>query len=147
MSGLIASGPSKRHGAGGMVTRMSRAAIAMAASVSHRSCAWMNCSTRSCSSALGSRADHSARRGDRCDCIVARARCRALLAAATLVPSAEAVSLAGQPRTSRAISAARCLGGRTCRAARNASEIVSRWMATASGCSSLGAAASSSRSG
>jgi len=66
MSGLIASGPSKCHGDGGMVTRMSRAAIAMAASVSHRSCAWMNCSTRSRSSALGSRADHSvlvARRG------------------------------------------------------------------------------------
>jgi len=79
--------------------------------------------------------------------MVARARCRALLAAATLVPSAEAVSLAGQPSTSRAISAARCLGGRTCRAARNASEIVSRWMATASGWSSLGAAWSSSRSG
>ena len=147
MSGLIVSGPSNRHGAGGMVTRMSRAAIATAASASHRSCAWMNCLTRSRSSALGSRADHSARRAGRCDCIVARARCRALLAAATLVPSAEAVSAAGQPRTSRAISAARCLGGRTCRAARNASEIVSRRMATASGCSSLGAAASSSRSG
>ena len=147
MSGLIASGPSKCHGDGGMVTRMSRAAIAMAASVSHRSCAWMNCSTRLRSSALGSRADHSVRRAGRCDCIVARARCKALLAAATLVPSAEAVSAADQPRTSRAISAARCLGGRTCRAARNASEIVSRWMATASGCSSLGAAASSSRSG
>jgi hypothetical protein len=29
--------------------------------------------------------------------MVARARCRALLAAATLVPRAEAVSLAGQP--------------------------------------------------
>ena len=147
MSGRIASGPSKSHGAGGMVTRMSRAAIAMAASVSHRSCASMNCSTSSRSSALGSRADHSARRAGRCDCIVARARCRALLAAATLVPRAEAVSVAGQPSTSLAISAARCLGGRTCRAARNASEIVSRRMATASGCSSLGAAASSNWSG
>ena len=130
-----------------MVTRMSWAAIAMAASASNRSCASMNCSTSSRSSGLGSRADHSARRAGRCDCIVARARCRALLAAATLVPSAEAVSVAGQPRTSRAISAARCRGGSTCRAARNASEIVSRLMATASGCSSLGAAWSSSRSG
>jgi hypothetical protein len=63
------------------------------------------------------------------------------------VGGAEAVSLAGQPRTSRAISAARCRGGRTCRAARKASEIVSRSMATASGCSSAGAAWSSSTSG
>jgi hypothetical protein len=147
MSGLIASGPSKQYGSGGMVTRMSFAAIAMTASASNRSCAAMNCSTSSRSSALGSPADHSARRAGRCDCIGARARCWALLAAATLVPSAEAVWLAGQPRTSRAISAARCLGGSACRAARNASEIVSRWMTTASGCSSLGAAASSSRSG
>ena len=79
--------------------------------------------------------------------MVVRARWSALLAAATLVPSASAVSLAGQPSTSRAISAARCLGGRACRAARNASEIVSRSMATASGCSSVGAAWSRSRSG
>jgi hypothetical protein len=126
---------------------MSRAAMAMAASASSRSCAAMNCSTSLRSSALGSRADHSARVSGRCDCMVARARCRALLAAATLVPSAEAVSLAGQPRTSRAISAARCRGGRTWSAARNASEMVSREMVTASGCSSLGAAASSRRSG
>ena len=43
----------------------------------------MNCSVSSRSSALGSRADQSARRDGRCDCIVARARCRALLAAAS----------------------------------------------------------------
>ena len=147
MSGLIASGPSKRHGEGGMVIRTSWAAIATAASVSRRSWASMNCSSSSRSAAVGSRTDHSARRAGRCDCIVARARCSALLAAAMLVPSAEAVSLAGQPSTSRAISAARCLGGRTCNAARNASEIVSRSMTRASGCSSLGAAWSSSRSG
>ena len=146
-SGRIASVPWKQYGSGGIVTLMSRAAMAMTASASSRSCAAMNCSTSSRSSALGSRADHSARVPGRCDCIVVRARCRALLAAATLVPSAEAVSLAGQPSTSRAISAARCRGGRTWRAARNASEIVSREMATASGCSSLGAAWSSSRSG
>ena len=48
--------------------------------------------------------------------------------------------MAGQPSTSRAISAARCRGGRTCSAARNASDIASREMATASGCSSPGAA-------
>ena len=130
-----------------MVTRMSRAAMARAASASIRSCASMNCPRSSRSAALGSPADHSARWPGRCDCIAARARCRALLAAATLVPSAEAVSLAGQPSTSRAISAARCRGGRTCRAARNASEMVSREMATASGSSSPGAAASSSGSG
>ena len=63
MSGLIASAPSKQYGSGGIVTRMSRAAMAMAASASSRSCAAMNCSTSSRSSALGSRADHSARRG------------------------------------------------------------------------------------
>ena len=121
--------------------------MASAASASNRSCAAMNCSTSSRSSALGSRADHSARVSGRCDCIVVRARCRALLAAATLVPRADAVSLAGQPSTSRAISAARCRGGRTWRAARNASEMVSREIATASGCSSPGAARSSSTSG
>jgi hypothetical protein len=35
MSGLIASGPSKQYGSGGMVTRMSFAAIAMTASASN----------------------------------------------------------------------------------------------------------------
>ena len=88
-----------------------------------------------------------ARREGRCSCIVARARCRALFAAATLVSSSAAVSLAGQPSTSRAISAARWRGGSTCSAARNASSIVSRSTTTASGSSSLGATSSSSRSG
>ena len=66
---------------------------------------------------------------------------------ATLVSSAVAVSLAGQPSTSRAMSAARCRGGRTWSAARNASSIVSRSTTTASGSSSVGAISSSSRSG
>jgi hypothetical protein len=72
-----------------------------------------------------------------------RARCSALLAAETLVPSSVAVSLAGIPRTSRSSSTARCRAGKTWSAARNASSIVSRATATASGCSS-GAAISSS---
>ena len=126
---------------------MSCAAIATAAAASHRSCASMKRSSRSRSSALGSPADHSARRAGRCSCIVARARCSALFAAATLVSSSVAVSLAGQPSTSRTISAARCRGGSTCSAARNASSIVSRSTTTASGSSSLGATSSSSRSG
>ena len=74
-----------------------------------------------------------------CACSVARARCSALFTDATVVSSAVAVSVAGQPSTSRAISVARCRGGRTCSAARNASSIVSRLTMTASGSSSLGA--------
>ena len=67
--------------------RMSSDAIATAAAASHRSCASMKRSSSSRSSALGSPADHSARRAGRCSCIVARARWSALLAAATLVSS------------------------------------------------------------
>ena len=47
----------------------------------------MNRSSNARSSALGSRAAQSARRAGRCSCIVARARCSALLVAATLVSS------------------------------------------------------------
>jgi hypothetical protein len=65
--------------------------------------------------------------------MAARARWSALLAAATLVPSSSALSPAGQPRTSRATNAARCRGGSTCSAARNAGSIVSRSTTTASG--------------
>ena len=97
----------------------------------------MNRASSSRSSSLGAPADHSERFAGRCSLIVARARCSALLAAATLVSSSVAVSLAGQPSTSRAISAARCRGGSTCIAARNASSMVSRSTTTASG-SSLG---------
>jgi hypothetical protein len=43
--------------------------------------------------------------------MAARARWSALFAAATLLSRSDAVSTAGQPRTSRAIRAARCLGG------------------------------------
>ena len=78
-----------------------------------------------------------------CSLIVARARWSALFVAATLVSRSVAVSLAGQPSTSRAISAARWRGGRTCIAARNASSMVSRSTTTASGSSSLGATSSS----
>jgi hypothetical protein len=101
------------------------------------------------SSALGSPADHSARRAGRCCCIVARARCTALFAAATVVASNDAVSAADQPRTSRAISAARCRAGRTCSAARKTSSIVSRSTTWASGCScsAVGTISSSNRSG
>jgi hypothetical protein len=85
--------------------------------------------------------------GRQVSCIVARARWSALFAAATVVSRRDAVSLAVQPSTSRAINAARCRGGRTCMAATNASSIVSRSTTTASGCSSVGATSSSKRSG
>ena len=107
----------------------------------------MNRASRSRSSSLGEPADHSERFAGRCSLIVARARCSALLVAATLVSRSVAVSLAGQPRTSRAISAARWRGGSTCIAARNASSMVSRSTTTASGSSSVGATSSSSWSG
>ena len=110
----MTSMPSNRYGYGGIVMRRSWAAMAMAAGASQRSCASMNRASRSRSSSLGEPADHSERFAGRCSLIVARARCRALLAAATLVSSSVAVSLAGQPSTSRAISAARCRGGSTC---------------------------------
>ena len=123
--------PSKRCGYGGIVMRMSSDAIASAAAASQRSCASMNRASSARSSALGSRTVHSDRRAGRCSCRVARARCSALFAAATVVSSRSAVSLAGQPSTSRQISAARCFGGSTCSAARNASSIVSRSTARA----------------
>jgi hypothetical protein len=82
-----------------------------------------------------------------CSCIVARARWSALFVAATLVPSISAVSLAGQPSTSRAISAARWRGGRSWSVARKASSIVSRSTTIASGSSALGAISSRRRSG
>ena len=75
---------------------------------------------------------------------MARDRCSALLTAATLTASSEAVSFADQPSTWVRISTARCLGGRCWIAARKPSSIVSRATTTASGPSSAGA---SSRSG
>ena len=51
---------------------------------------------------------------------VARARCSALLTAATDVSRLSATSAADQPSTSVRSSAARCLGGRCCSAATNA---------------------------
>ena len=107
----------------------------------------MNCSSSARSSAVVSLALQSARRAGRRSCIVARARCKALLVAAMLVSSRDAVSLAGHPRTSRAIRAARCRGGRAWRAARKASSIVSLSTKTASGSSLLGATSSNKRSG
>ena len=105
---------------------MSSAAIATAAAASQRSCASMKRSSSSRSSAVGAPADQRERRSGRCSPIVARARCRALFAAGTLVSSRPAVSSALQPSTSRAISAARCRAGSSWRAARNTSSIVSR---------------------
>jgi hypothetical protein len=78
----------------------------------------------------------SSRRSGSCSRIVTRARCRALVTDATLSPSASAVVAAGQPRTSRRISAARWRGGRCWTATMNASSIVSR--ATADSCGSSG---------
>ena len=127
--------------------RRSCAEIEMARAASPRSCASMKLATRARSASLGSPADQSVRRAGRCPCMLARARWRALLTAGTLVSSTDAISLAGQPSTSRAMSAARCRGGRTCSAARKASSIVSRSTTSASGSSSDGAISSSSRSG
>ena len=100
-----------------------------------RSWASMNLASRARSDADGSCARQSLRWDGRCCFIVSRARCRAELAAATDVPSIDAVSAAGSPSTSRASSAARCRGGSTWSAARNASSIVSRATATSSGAS------------
>ena len=144
------STPSYRNGIGGMVMRMSRAAMATAAAASQRSCASMYCCRTWRSSALSAPAGgafHSERSAGRCSCIVARARCSALLAAATLVSRRPAVSVAGQPRTSLAISAARCRGGSAWSAAMNVSSIVSRRTTAASGSSSHGASSSRSGSG
>ena len=89
---------------GGIVIRMSSDAIATAAAASHRSCASMNrAEQRPLLGARLCRRTTSSARAGRCSCIVARARCSALLAAATLVSSRDAVSLAGQPSTSRTI--------------------------------------------
>ena len=95
--GLIASTPSKHIGIGGIVTRMSSVTAARAALASYRSCASMKRSSSARSSADGSAADHSERCDGRCFCIIARARCSALLAAGTLVSSSAAVSAAGMP--------------------------------------------------
>ncbi len=139
--------PSNRYGNGGIVIRRSWAAIATAAAASPRSWASMKPASRARSSSVGSPADQSDRRAGRCACIVARARWSALFVAATVVSRRDAVSLAGQPSTSRAIRVARCRGGKSCIAARNASSIVSRSTISASGCSALGATSSRSRSG
>ena len=64
---------------------------------------------------------------------VARARWSALLTDATLVSSSSATSAAFQRSTSHRISTARWRGGRCCRAATNASRIVSRATATSAG--------------
>ena len=52
---------------------------------------------------------------------MARARCRALLTAGTVVPSWVATSAALNSSTSRSTSTARCRGGSTCIAATSAS--------------------------
>src|SRR5947208_758233 len=66
-------------------------------------------------------------------CSVTRARCSALFTDATLVSSSSATSLAFQRRTSQRIRTARWRGGRCCRAATNASRMVSRDAATSAG--------------
>jgi hypothetical protein len=78
---------------------------------------------------------------------VTRARCSALLTAATGMSSASPTSAAGQSSISRSISTARWRGGSSWMTAMNASSIVSRPTSAASGSSSGGATSSSSRSG
>ena len=68
----------------------------------------------------------SRRPAGRCSRSVARARCSALLTAATPISSSSATSRADQSSTSRRISTARWRGGRSWMTARNVSSIVSR---------------------
>ena len=65
--------------------------------------------------------------------MVARARCRALLAEATVEPSSSAVSSAEKRSTSRRMSTARWRGGRCCSAATKASRTLSRSPASSAG--------------
>ena len=81
----------------------------------------------------------------RCSRIPARARCSALLTELTESPSRSATSLAGQPITSRRISAARGRGARCCTATTYASSMVSRASALVSGSSARSAGSSSRR--
>ena len=99
--------PSNSSGAGGMVIRRSFDAIDTASAASPRSWASMKLASSFRSASLGSPADQSVRFAGMCACRVARARWSALFTEATVVSKADAVSLAGQPSTSRAISVAR----------------------------------------
>ncbi len=145
---MTASRPWNHIGYGGIVARTSEASSSATAARSARSTASMyrRNTARSCSVGSADGAQ-SRRRSGRCSRNVARARCTALFTDATLPSSRSAVCLAGQPSTSRKISTARCRGGRCWIAARNASSIVSLATTTTSGCSSLGATGSASRSG
>jgi hypothetical protein len=140
-----ASRPSYHNGAGGNDTRTSARSSCASAAVSLRSSASTQRASSAPSSRVESATDHSARRSGSRSRKVARARCSALLTAATLKSSSPAVSLVDQPTTSRRISTARWPGGRCWIAAMNASSIVSRSITTASGPSSPDAG--SSRSG
>jgi hypothetical protein len=93
-----------------MVIRMSSRTSAAAAAAA-RSWASMKPSSSRRSSSLGADPDHSDGRAGSRSRSVARARWRALLAAATVVSSRSAVSLADQSSTSRRIRTARWRGG------------------------------------
>jgi len=117
---MIVARPTNQNGFGGIVRRTSSLSMSAIAAMSARLAAAMYRSRIARLSGLGSAdAVQSVRRSGRCRRRVGRARCRALLAEATLISSSSAVSAAGQPSTSRRISTARCLGGRCWTAARN----------------------------
>ena len=133
---------------GGMAARTSSASRSARATRSARSTAAMYRSTTARSSAVGPVAGaQSARRSGSRSRSVERARCRALVTAASVRSRCSAVCRAGQPSTSRRTSTARRRGGRYWRAAMKASSIVSRRTATASGSSSRSAAGSHRLSG
>jgi hypothetical protein len=76
---------------------------------------------------------------------VARARCKALLTEGTLVPRSSATSAACQRSTSRRMRTARCIGGRCCTAATNASRTDSRARTACSALSSVIGSSAASR--
>ena len=135
VSAAITAGRPASHSVhGGMAARTSSASRSATAARSARSTAAMYRRTTARSSAVGAVAGaQSARRSGSRSRSVDRARCRALVTAASVRPRCSAVCRAGQPSTSRRTSTARRRGGRCWRAAMNASSIVSRVTATASG--------------
>jgi hypothetical protein len=118
--------PLNHAGSGGMVNLASPASMPTTASTSARSEALTKASTSS------RRPDSPSERRTACwltgfgrPSSVRRARCSALLTDATVVSSHPATSAAGNPRTSRSITTARCVAGSFCSVATKASSTLS----------------------
>ena len=106
----IAAAPAM-FGSGGIVSSASSRSSATRLSMSTAFHARTYRSSVSASAAADS--GRWAGRSPRWSATVARARCSALLTAATLIPRASATSLADHESTSRNSSTARCRAGRT----------------------------------